>query len=204
MLSLKKHLLNVGYKSGKLRYIIRTDAKLSAFMIVKGLEIPSWENIKREWRDADALLLIFPILLMILGGVAIYSSDFRSQNAVWWQHWVTGSVGLVAMFAIARFHYDQLLRLHWITYAITNISLVLVMIIGTTALGAERWITIGGFNIQPSEFAKVGIIISLAAVMHDRPIQNPIDAFRVAWVTIPPWVLIFLQPNLFIYLFFLK
>jgi len=92
-------------------------------MIVKGLEIPSWENIKREWRDADALLLIFPILLMILGGVAIYSSDFRSQNAVWWQHWVTGSVGLVAMFAIARFHYDQLLRLHWITYAITNISL---------------------------------------------------------------------------------
>ncbi|WP_103666356.1 rod shape-determining protein RodA [Pseudanabaena sp. BC1403] len=165
-------------------------------MIVKGLELPSWENIKREWRDADPLLLIFPILLMILGGIAIYSSDFRSQNAVWWQHWVTGGVGLVAMFAIARFHYDQLLRLHWFTYAITNISLVLVLLIGTTALGAERWITIGGFNIQPSEFAKVGIIISLAAVMHDRPIQSPIDAFKVAWVTVPPWILIFLQPNL--------
>lgn len=42
----------------------------------------------------------------------------------------------------------------------------------------------------------MGIIISLAAVMHDRPIQNPIDAFKVAWVTLPPWILIFLQPNL--------
>ncbi len=165
-------------------------------MLVKGLELPNWENIKREWRDADWLLLGFPILLMILGGIAIYSSDFSAKRTEWWQHWVTGGVGLIAMFAIARFHYDRLLQLHWITYAITNISLVLVLVIGTTALGAERWITIGGFNIQPSEFAKVGIIISLAAVMHDRPIQSPIDAFKVAWVTVPPWILIFLQPNL--------
>ncbi|MFN9861151.1 MAG: FtsW/RodA/SpoVE family cell cycle protein, partial [Pseudanabaena sp.] len=165
-------------------------------MIVKGLELPNWENIKREWRDADPMLLLFPILLTVLGGIAIYSSDYSSKRTEWWQHWVTGVVGLTAMFAIARFHYDRLLRLHWITYAITNISLILVLVIGTTALGAERWITIGGFNIQPSEFAKVGIIISLAAVMHDRPIQNHIDAFKVAWVTLPPWILIFLQPNL--------
>ncbi|MCY7334055.1 MAG: rod shape-determining protein RodA [Pseudanabaena sp. CAN_BIN31] len=165
-------------------------------MIVKGLELPSWESIKREWRDADPLLLVFPILLTILGGIAIYSSDFRAQRTDWWQHWVTGVVGLTAMFAIARSHYDNLLRLHWVTYAITNISLILVLAIGTTALGAERWITIGGFNIQPSEFAKVGIIISLAAVMHDRPIQSPLDALKCAWVTVPPWILIFLQPNL--------
>ena len=42
----------------------------------------------------------------------------------------------------------------------------------------------------------MGIIISLAAVMHDRPIQSPLDALKVAWVTVPPWILIFLQPNL--------
>ncbi len=165
-------------------------------MIVKGLELPNWENIKREWRDADALLLLFPIMLTVLGGIAIFSSDFSAKRTEWWQHWATGVVGLTVMFAIARVHYDRLLRLHWITYGITILSLVLVMVIGTTALGAERWITIGSFNIQPSEFAKVGIIISLAAMMHDRPIQNPIDAFRVGWVVLPPWILIFLQPNL--------
>ena len=165
-------------------------------MIVNGLELPNWENIKREWRDADPLLIAFPVLLMVLGGIAIYSSDFSAKRTEWWQHWVAGLVGLILMFAIARFPYDRLLRLHWITYAITNFSLVLVLAIGTTALGAERWITIGSFNIQPSEFAKVGIIISLAAVMHDRPIQSPLDALKVAWVTVPPWILIFLQPNL--------
>jgi rod shape determining protein RodA len=165
-------------------------------MIVKGLELPNWENIKREWRDADALLLLFPIMLTVLGGIAIFSSDFSARRTEWWQHWATGLVGLTAMFAIARIHYDRLLRLHWITYAITNISLILVMVIGTTALGAERWITIGSFNIQPSEFAKVGIIISLAAMMHDHPIQNPLDALKVGWVVLPPWILIFLQPNL--------
>ena len=165
-------------------------------MIVKGLELPNWENIKREWRDADALLLLFPIMLTVLGGIAIFSSDFSARRTEWWQHWATGLVGLTAMFAIARIHYDRLLRLHWITYAITNISLILVMVIGTTALGAERWITIGSFNIQPSEFAKVGIILSLAAMMHDHPIQNPLDALKVGWVVLPPWILIFLQPNL--------
>ena len=165
-------------------------------MIVNGLELPNWENIKREWRDADPLLIAFPVLLMVLGGIAIYSSDFSAKRTEWWQHWAAGLVGLIVMFAIARFPYDRLLRLHWITYAITNFSLVLVLAIGTTALGAERWITIGSFNIQPSEFAKVGIIISLAAVMHDRPIQSPLDALKVAWVTVPPWILIFLQPNL--------
>jgi rod shape determining protein RodA len=165
-------------------------------MIVKGLELPNWENIKREWRDADPLLLIFPIILMIIGGVAIYSSDFNNQRTDWWQHWVTGGVGLAVMFAIARLHYDQLRQIHWFIYGITILSLLLVMFVGTTALGAERWISIGGFNIQPSEFAKVSIIISLAAVMHDHPIQSPLDVFKVAWVAMPPWILIFLQPNL--------
>ena len=126
-------------------------------MIVKGLELPNWENIKREWRDADPLLLIFPIILMTIGGIAIYSSDFSNQRTDWWQHWVTGGVGLAVMFAIARLHYDQLRQIHWFLYGITILSLGLVMFIGTTALGAERWISIGGFNIQPSEFAKVSI-----------------------------------------------
>ncbi|MDX2255322.1 MAG: rod shape-determining protein RodA [Pseudanabaenaceae cyanobacterium bins.39] len=165
-------------------------------MIVKGFALPNWENIKREWRDTDILLLVFPICLMIIGGIAIYSSDYNAQRTDWWQHWVTGGVGLVAMFAIARFHYDQLRQFHWIIYALTNFSLLLVMFVGTTALGAERWISIGGFNIQPSEFAKVTVIISLAAVMHDRPIQSPWDAFKSALITLPPWILIFLQPNL--------
>ena len=71
-------------------------------MIVKGLELPSWENIKREWRDADWLLLIFPILLTILGGIAIFSSDLSARRTEWWQHWVTGVVGLIAMFSIPR------------------------------------------------------------------------------------------------------
>ncbi|MEE3717598.1 rod shape-determining protein RodA [Tumidithrix elongata RA019] len=165
-------------------------------MLANSWQIPDLETLKREWRDADFGLLLFPIFLTILGGIAIYSADFNAKQTNWWQHWVMGGIGLGILVAIARSHYDQLLRLHWITYAITNLSLMAVLLVGTSALGAERWLSIGGFNLQPSEFAKVGVIISLAAVLHNRPIQHPMDILKVVWVVIPPWILIFLQPNL--------
>ncbi|MEI6427714.1 MAG: rod shape-determining protein RodA [Pseudanabaena sp. ELA607] len=164
--------------------------------MLQRIKMPDWNALRREWRDADLLLFIFPLLLTIIGGIAIYSSDFSNRRTEWWQHWVTALVGIGFLFSIARTHYDRLLRFHWITYALTNISLILVLLVGTTALGAERWITIGGFNIQPSEFAKVGVIISLAALLHNTQINTPLDMFKTAWITVPPWILIFKQPNL--------
>ncbi len=156
----------------------------------------NWETIRREWRDADLVLIILPVILTILGGLTIYSVEYNAGWTDWWQHWLVGSIGLLLAFAIARWPYDQLLQLHWLTYAITNISLVAVLGVGTSALGAQRWITIGSLNIQPSEFAKLGVLITLAAVLHQRPINHPLDIPKVVWVTLLPWALIFVQPDL--------
>ena len=70
------------------------------------------------------------------------------------------------------------------------------MIAGTSAKGAQRWISIAGFNVQPSEFAKVGIIITLAALLHKRTAATLPNFFRALAFTALPWGLVFIQPDL--------
>jgi rod shape determining protein RodA len=70
------------------------------------------------------------------------------------------------------------------------------MLAGTSAKGAQRWIAIAGFNVQPSEFAKIGLIITLAALLHKRTASTLESVFHVLAITAVPWALVFLQPDL--------
>ncbi len=126
----------------------------------------------------------------------IRSVELNQGWTDWRQHWITGAVGLVMALAIARWRYDQLLRWRWIIYGITNLSLLAVMFFGREELGAQRWIPILGFNLQPSEFAKLGIIITIAALLSERPASTIPVFLKTLGVTAVPWILIFLEPNL--------
>lgn len=158
----------------------------------------SWESLRREWRDIDIILLVLVAILTLMGAVAIHSSaiNYSGLNSYWLQHLVIGCIGLFIVMSLARWQYQQLLHLHWITYAITNIILAIVLVSGTSANGAQSWLTIGDLNIQPSEFAKVGVIITLAALLHDRPIQQPLDIPKAIWPILLPCALILKQPDL--------
>jgi len=102
----------------------------------------------------------------------------------------------VLALLIARWRYDQLLQWKWIIYGITNASLLLVMFVGREELGAQRWINIFGFNVQPSEFAKLGMIITIAALLHERSASTIPMMVKVLVIAAVPWVLVFLEPNL--------
>jgi rod shape determining protein RodA len=81
-------------------------------------------------------------------------------------------------------------------YGLTVASLIGVRFIGISALGAQRWINIAGFHVQPSEFAKLGAILLLAGVLSRYPIERPVDLLRPTGVFLIPWVLVFIEPNL--------
>jgi rod shape determining protein RodA len=153
-------------------------------------------NLILPWRDIDWWLLGLVIGMTILGGVMIRSVELQHGWSDWRRHWITGGVGFVLAMAIARWRYDQLLNWRWIVYGITNISLLAVMFLGTEELGAQRWIPIFGFNVQPSEFAKLGIIITIAALLHERSAASMLSTLKILAITAVPWGLIFLEPNL--------
>ena len=148
------------------------------------------------WKQVDWLLLLLVVGLTLFGGLTIHSIELVEGFNRSYQHISIGGMGLFIALAIARFNYRYLLSWHWLVYAVTNISLVAVMVAGVSAKGAQRWITVGGFNVQPSEFAKIGVVITLAALLHDKNTRNLGIAIRTLAITAVPWGLVFLQPDL--------
>ena len=165
-------------------------------MFRKSLTGMRWKSLVAPWQELDLQLLAVTIGLTFLGGVMIRSAELNNGQTDWWWHWLMGGIGLAIALFIARSRYELLIQWHWVVYAITILGLIAVMLIGSTANGAQRWINILGFQVQPSEFAKIALIVSLAAIMHSEPASTLGAVFRVLSVAAVPWIFVFLEPNL--------
>jgi rod shape determining protein RodA len=84
-------------------------------------------------------------------------------------------------------------------YAATVVALVLVQTpLGTSPAGAQRWFTFGGFQLTPSEFAKIALALMLGAVLSElRTIEPTLsDVLRVTMIAAVPTGLVFIQPDI--------
>ncbi|WP_186472624.1 rod shape-determining protein RodA [Synechococcus sp. BMK-MC-1] len=153
-------------------------------------------NRRRRARDRDWILWGIPLAMIAVAGLLIASTQRQANYANWYQHWVTAGVGVGIALLLARMSMLRLKPLLVPIYGATVISLVAVRMIGTTALGAQRWISIGGVHVQPSEFAKLAAILLLAAVLDRHPVERPVDLLRPLAVISLPWLLVFIQPDL--------
>lgn len=156
----------------------------------------SWQRLIAPWQKFDWFLLLLVMGATFWGGLMIQSVQLTEGVDDWIQHWVTGSIGVFVVLFLARWRYEHLLGWSWLVYVATNLSLLAVILVGVSAKGAQRWINIAGFNFQPSEFAKLGVIISLAALLHYRPAETLPSVFRALLLVAVPWGLVFLQPDL--------
>ena len=78
-------------------------------------------------------------------------------------------MGIVGMLALSRYRYQRLKKFMIFIMAVQFILLILVMIIGSAANGSTRWIYIGPVGFQPSEIAKLSLIIYMAAMCSEHP-----------------------------------
>jgi len=146
---------------------------------------------QREW-----ILWGVPLAMVAIAGVLIASTQRQADYADWYDHWFTAFGGVVIALILQRLPLQRLKSLLMPLYGLTVISLIAVRLIGTTALGAQRWISIGGIHVQPSEFAKIAVILLVAAVLERHPVERPIDLLRPLGVIAVPWLLVFIQPDL--------
>jgi rod shape determining protein RodA len=144
----------------------------------------------------DKLLWWIPLAMIFVSGILIASTQRQADYSDWYQHWVTAAVGLVIALVLARIPVETITRWPWVIYGVTVASLIAVRVIGVSALGAQSWINIAGFNVQPSEFAKIGAILLLARVLSRHPVERPVDLVRPVAIISFPWLLVLVQPDL--------
>jgi rod shape determining protein RodA len=157
---------------------------------------PFFQKYLVPYGKTDWVLVLMVIGLTFFGGWMIRSTEMNRPVTDWWQHWLTGLIGLLIALVLTRTNYQNFLRWHWYIYAANIATLVAVMALGDSAKGAQRWISIAGFKFQPSEFAKIALIITLAAVLHHRQARRLSEFIKALLITLPPWLLVFIQPDL--------
>lgn len=126
-----------------------------------------------------------------LAGNELYSTWHLRQAAFL-------GVGLVLMVIAAALDYRLLTSIAYPLYLLFLLFLAVVAVIGTVAGGAQRWITLGTYFLQPSELTKIAVILALAHYLSAR--QEKMDSLLTPIGAIlllaPAVALIYLQPNL--------
>jgi len=160
------------------------------------LASPRAGHRRGRFAGVDKLLWWIPLAMIVIAGLLIASTQRQAGYADWYQHWITAAVGMGVALLLARVPVERITRWQWPIYGAMVASLIAVRIIGVSALGAQSWISIGGFHVQPSEFAKVAAILLLAQVLSRYPVERPVDLLRPVAVIGLPWLLVLVQPDL--------
>ena len=146
-------------------------------------------------RDFDFKLVILVIALTLIGIFAVGSADESLQKTQ-----IAGFIfGLFLMVVISFFDYSVLIKLNWLFY-IANIVLLLLVrtSLGVKVNGAQRWIVLFGIQFQPSETAKILLILFYAQFImkHKEKLNSFIIITLCCLFMLPSLILVYKQPNL--------
>ena len=143
--------------------------------------------------------LIFAIAL--IGLATVYSATYtpKGPSSLYYRQIVWLAIGVMVMLFALVVDYHTVGRYAYVLYAVSLVLLLLVMAFGKTGMGAQRWLAIGPFAFQPSEFAKLSLTLALARYFAEDPKRG---GYGLRDLAIPgvmvmvPLVLVLKQPDL--------
>jgi rod shape determining protein RodA len=164
---------------------------------------------RRLWRETSFGLAgklwqinwLYVLLLCALAGVgyvALYSAGGGPEPYAE-RHVLRFSVGLLLMISVALIDIRIIQRLAWVAYGVGLLLLVAVMRFGHVGKGAQRWLDLGGLQLQPSELMKIALVLALASWFHRASwerIGNPLFLIPPVLAILVPVALILKEPNL--------
>lgn len=156
----------------------------------------------RRFKDLDMVLFAMAFVVFLIGLLSIYSAtqaknlpiaeSYVLKQLIWF------GIGIVFLIIVVKISYHKLLDAAYLIYGINVILLVLVLIMGHTRLGAQRWFSIAGFAFQPSEFMKLSLVLALSAYVGQRKgAMESIESLIIPCILLAvPFILVLLQPDL--------
>ncbi len=161
-------------------------------------KIPVFKIIrnKKFWKDIDLIIWIVPFILVHLSSLLIASTQRNLGITDWYQHVIIAYIGSFIIYFLAQFPLRDLRKYVLPIYLFTILILLYVNFSGTSALGAQRWLSFAGLYVQPSEFAKLILILVLASILDRKRVTDLSHLIKPLLVSFFPWVLVFIQPDL--------
>lgn len=157
--------------------------------------------MERRYSLPDMWIFASVIGLVTIGLVANYSTSFAEGELTYthfYRQLLWGAIGFGAMVITVSLPSRFFQTMAYFIYALSLLSLVAVFAIGHVEMGAKRWIDIGPFQFQPSEFAKIATVLGIAQLLSDFPRE-----LGKTWLTLSvigaamlPMGLILVQPDL--------
>ena len=161
------------------------------------------KNKPKIFFNINVNILIVIFLLLGIGVLNLYSaSAYRVETGLalrpfFFKQLIWGGIGIVVFSLMLFGDYRKLKQVGWFIYAFAVLSLGVVFITGKVVYGARRWIHLGFFNFQPSELAKISIIILIAHILSE---ENNVLGWKtlakIGLILVLPVALIIKQPDL--------
>jgi rod shape determining protein RodA len=166
---------------------------------------PPLMPLARKPRGWDIPLVLMALALSLIGAVLVWAATREvSGQAFLYRHLINIAIASALLVGAARLD-ARLLRLFGpIVYLASLFGLLLVLVAGTTVNGARAWIRLGGgFELQPSEFMKLGLIVGMAVLFTRRDEERgedapptTVDVLLALGLVAVPIALIMIEPDL--------
>ena len=158
---------------------------------------------RRLIQHFDLPLLGITLVLCVAGlstlFAAVLTPTYEGIPPLVVRQWLFMAVGLGIALVCTFVDYRVLINLAYPLYGGLLILLLLVLAFGHVGGGSQRWIELGSFRLQPSEFGKVALVLVLARFLHERVRPRGLglrEIIQTAGLVAPVWLLIFLEPDL--------
>lgn len=148
----------------------------------------------------DLVLMLVPIGISLIGVVLIASATHTDTRYVglWEKQALVLGLGALAMIIASVLDYRLIVRFATPIFVLIVVALVIVNIIGRIRGGAQSWFAVAGLTVQPSEFAKLAIVLMLAHYFSklEKSVLSLTDLIKPGMILAVPLVLTALQPDM--------
>ena len=125
--------------------------------------------------SVDYVLLLLVLLLVVFGLVVLYSTSayngrvkFADPAYYFKKQFFATSLGLTAMYLVSQIDYRRWLHAAGVGYVMSLVLSTAVLFIGDEYNGSKRWLSLGPLSFQPSEFAKLAVVVLLASIVSQQ------------------------------------
>jgi rod shape determining protein RodA len=147
-------------------------------------------------RSVDPILLATSLTLTAFGILAVYVAGTDDREGYALNQTLGFVIGLLGAVPLALMDYRRLKGYLPLLYGVTIVMLLAVTLVGASAKGAQRWIDIGPVQVQPSEFAKLLVVVVLAGYFSEHRLSDNTNFVKALGILSLPGLLVFAQPDL--------